>query len=56
MIIMEGKGGVQDIRVHAVKDMNHKVKHDHNEIVKSGNRTIDVLTGTHTETIKGEPK
>jgi type VI secretion system secreted protein VgrG len=53
---MEGKGGVQDIRVNAVKDMNYTVKNDYNETVTSGNRKIDVLTGTHTETIKGDTK
>jgi type VI secretion system secreted protein VgrG len=53
-IIMEGKGGVQDIRVNAVKDMNYTVKNDYNETVKSGNRTIKIETGTHTETIKGD--
>jgi type VI secretion system secreted protein VgrG len=55
-ILMEGKGGVQDIRVHAVKDMNVTVEHDHNDIVKTGNRTIQIQSGTHTETIKGETK
>jgi type VI secretion system secreted protein VgrG len=53
-ITMEGKGGVQDIRVNAVKDMNVTVAHDYNDIVKTGNRTIQIQTGTHTETIKGD--
>jgi hypothetical protein len=45
---------VQDIRVNAVKDMNFTIAHDYNETVKTGNRKIDVLTGTHTESIKGD--
>jgi type VI secretion system secreted protein VgrG len=55
-MIMEGKSGVQDIRVNAVKDMNYTVKNHYNETVTSGNRKIDVVTGTHTETIKGNTK
>jgi type VI secretion system secreted protein VgrG len=55
-IIMEGKSGVQDIRVNAVKDMNYTVKNDYNDKVLTGNRKIDVLTGTHTETINGDTK
>lgn len=53
-ILMEGKAGIQDIRVTAVKDMNLTVEHDHNDVVKTGNRTIAVQSGTHTETIKGD--
>lgn len=52
-IMMEGKSGVEDIRVTAVKDKNVTVIHDYNETVKTGNRKIDVLAGTHTEAIKG---
>jgi type VI secretion system secreted protein VgrG len=55
-MIMEGKSGVQDIRVNAVKDMNYTIKNDYNEKVLTGNRKIEVLTGTHTETIKGDTK
>ncbi len=55
-ILMEGKSGAQDIRINAVKDMNFTVKNDYNETVKSGNRKIDVVAGTHTETIKGDTK
>jgi type VI secretion system secreted protein VgrG len=53
-ILMEGKSGVQDIRVTAVKDMNVIVEHDYNETVKTANRTIAIQSGTHTETIKGD--
>ncbi len=52
--VMEGKGGVEDIRVHATKDTNVTVTHDYNETVKTGNRTIAIQSGTHTETIKGD--
>ncbi len=55
-IQMEGKGGSQDIRVTAVKDMNVTVQHDYNDKIKTGNRSIEVATGTHTETIKGDTK
>ena len=55
-ILMEGKGGVQDVRITAVKDMNVKVKNDYNDVVVSGNRSIKVQTGTHTEDIKGDTK
>ncbi|MGH6737758.1 MAG: bacteriophage T4 gp5 trimerization domain-containing protein, partial [Bradyrhizobium sp.] len=55
-ILMEGRSGGQDIRVNAVKDMNFTVKNDYNETVKSGNRKIDVVVGTHTETIKGDTR
>jgi type VI secretion system secreted protein VgrG len=53
-ILMEGKGGSEDIRITAVKDMNVTVTNDYNDIVKSGNRTIAINSGTHTETIKGD--
>lgn len=52
-IQMEGKAGVQNMHFTAVKDMNVNVKNDYNETIASGNRTMTVATGTHTETIKG---
>ena len=55
-ILMEGKSGSEDIRVHAVKDMHVVVTHDYNETVKTGNRKIDIKSGTHTEKIKGDTK
>jgi type VI secretion system secreted protein VgrG len=55
-ILMEGKSGVQDVRVHAVKDMNFTVHHDYNDTVETGDRKIDIQSGTHTETIKGDTK
>jgi type VI secretion system secreted protein VgrG len=53
-IVMEGKSGSEDIRVNATKDTNVVITHDYNETVKTGNRKIDVQSGTHTETIKGD--
>jgi type VI secretion system secreted protein VgrG len=55
-IVMEGKSGSEDIRVNAIKDTNVVVTHDYNETVKTGNRTIDIKSGTHTELIKGDTK
>ncbi len=55
-IVMEGKSGSEDIRVNATKDTNVVVTHDYNETVKTGNRKIDINSGTHTETIKGDTK
>ena len=52
-IVMEGKSGSEDIRVNATKDTNVVVTHDYNETVKTGNRTIAIQSGTHTETVKG---
>jgi type VI secretion system secreted protein VgrG len=52
-IVMEGKSGSEDIRVNATKDTNVVVTHDYNETVKTGNRTIAIQSGTHTETING---
>jgi hypothetical protein len=36
--------------------MNYTVKNNYNEKVLTGNRKIEVLTGTHTEDIKGDTK
>jgi type VI secretion system secreted protein VgrG len=55
-IVMEGKSGSEDIRINATKDTNVTVKHDYNETVKTGNRTIAISAGTHTETIKGDTR
>jgi type VI secretion system secreted protein VgrG len=49
-ILMEGKGGSQDFRVHAVKDMHVLVDHDRDDhVVNNRSYTVD---GTSTETIK----
>jgi type VI secretion system secreted protein VgrG len=64
-ILMEGKGGVQDIRIHAVKDMHEHVDHDHVSNIDNdetttigGNRTESVaknetisISGNRTETV-----
>jgi type VI secretion system secreted protein VgrG len=55
-IVMEGKSGSEDIRINATKDTNVVITHDYNETVKTGNRKIEVQSGTHTETIKGDTK
>jgi type VI secretion system secreted protein VgrG len=49
-ILMEGKNGSQDFRVHAVKDMHVLVDNDRDDHVKR-NRSYTV-DGTSTETIK----
>jgi type VI secretion system secreted protein VgrG len=49
-ILMEGKGGVQDIRVHAVKDMHVVIDHDRDDhVINNRSYTVD---GTSTEIIK----
>jgi type VI secretion system secreted protein VgrG len=48
-ILMEGKGGVQDIRVHAVKDMHEKVDHDHDSTIINDETTQ--IGGNRTETV-----
>jgi type VI secretion system secreted protein VgrG len=55
-IIMEAKSGSEDIRINATKDTNVVVTHDYNETVQTGNRTITIASGTHTEQIKGDTK
>src|SRR5437588_3545694 len=44
--------GKEKITVHAQYDMDTTIQHDETHTVKTGNRTIKVETGTHTETIK----
>jgi type VI secretion system secreted protein VgrG len=50
---MDDTKGKEKISVHAQYDMSTVVEHDDTQRVVSGNRTIAVETGTHTETIKG---
>jgi type VI secretion system secreted protein VgrG len=50
-IVMEGKGGSEDIRINATKDTNVVVTHDYNETVKTGNRKTEVSEGTYTHTV-----
>jgi type VI secretion system secreted protein VgrG len=46
--------GKEGVTIHAQYDMNTTVQHDDTQRVVTGNRTISVETGTHTETIKGD--
>jgi type VI secretion system secreted protein VgrG len=46
--------GKEGVTIHAQYDMSTTVEHDDTQRVVSGNRKIDVETGTHTETIKGD--
>ena len=48
-ILMEGKGGVQDIRIHAVKDMHEHVDHDH--VSNIDNDETTTVGGSRTETV-----
>jgi type VI secretion system secreted protein VgrG len=48
-ILMEGKGGVQDIRIHAVKDMHEHVDHDH--VSNIDNDETTTVGGNRTETV-----
>jgi type VI secretion system secreted protein VgrG len=50
-ILMEGKGGSEDVRVHAVKDMNINVDNDRNHTVKI-HETLKI-GGNQTQTIQG---
>jgi type VI secretion system secreted protein VgrG len=50
---MNDTAGQEKISIHAQYDMDTVVEHDETLTVKTGNRKIDVLAGTHTETIEG---
>ncbi len=50
---MDDTAGKEKITIHAQYDMGTTVEHDDTQRVVTGNRKIDVETGTHTETIKG---
>jgi type VI secretion system secreted protein VgrG len=51
---MNDTKGEEKITIHAQYDMNTTVEHDQSTVVKSGNRTLSVESGTHTETIQGD--
>jgi type VI secretion system secreted protein VgrG len=51
---MDDTAGKEKITIHAQYDMSTTVEHDDTQKVVSGNRKIDVVAGTHTETIKGD--
>jgi type VI secretion system secreted protein VgrG len=45
--------GKEGVTIHAQYDMKTTVQHDDTQRVVTGNRKIDVETGTHTETVNG---
>jgi len=51
---MNDTAGKEKITIHAQYDMDTTVEHDDTQKVVAGNRKIDVVAGTHTETIKGD--
>jgi len=51
---MDDTAGKEKITIHAQYDMSTTVEHDDTQHVVTGNRKIDVDTGTHTEKIKGD--
>jgi type VI secretion system secreted protein VgrG len=53
---MDDTAGKEKITIHGQYDMNTTIEHDETHIVKSGNRTIKVQTGKHTESVKGDTK
>jgi type VI secretion system secreted protein VgrG len=50
---MDDTKGKEKVTIHAQYDMDTTVEHDDTQHIVSGNRKIDIDTGTHTETIKG---
>jgi type VI secretion system secreted protein VgrG len=53
---MEDTAGKEKITIHAQYDMGTTVEHDDTQHIVSGNRTINIDAGTHTETIHGDTK
>jgi type VI secretion system secreted protein VgrG len=51
---MDDTAGKEKITIHAQYDMSTTVEHDDTQHIVSGNRTINIDAGTHTETIKGD--
>ena len=50
---LDDTAGKEKVNIHAQYDMTTTVEHDKKVTVKSGNRTLNVDTGTNSETIKG---
>ncbi len=50
---LDDTAGKEKVNIHAQHDMETTVEHDKKVTVKAGNRTLNVDTGTNTETIKG---
>jgi type VI secretion system secreted protein VgrG len=53
---MDDTAGKEKITIHGQYDLNTTIEHDENHIIKSGDRTIKVQTGKHTESVKGDTK
>jgi type VI secretion system secreted protein VgrG len=53
-ISMNDTKGKEMVNVHAQYDMATTVEHDDTQTIVSGDRTITVKAGKHTETIKGD--
>ncbi len=51
---MDDTAGKEKVTIHAQYDMSTTVEHDDTQKIVTGNRTIDIVAGTHTETIKGD--
>jgi len=51
---MDDTKGKEKVTLHAQYDMSTTVQHDDTQTVVSGDRTISVAAGKHTETIKGD--
>jgi type VI secretion system secreted protein VgrG len=51
---MDDTAGKEKITIHAQYDMSTTVEHDDTQKIVSGNRTIEIVAGKHTETIKGD--
>jgi type VI secretion system secreted protein VgrG len=50
---MDDTAGKEKVTIHAQYDMSTTVEHDDSQHIVSGNRTINIDAGTHTEKIKG---
>src|SRR5215469_7563118 len=61
-LLMEGKGGAQEVRLHAVKDMHHTVVNDrtktvgNDETTKVGGHRTETVTKNETISINGHRK
>lgn len=53
---MDDTAGKEKITIHGQYDLNTTIEHDETHTVKTGDRTIKVVTGKHTETVKGDTK
>jgi type VI secretion system secreted protein VgrG len=53
---MDDTAGKEKITIHGQHDLNTTIEHDETHIIKTGDRTIKVETGKHTETVKGDTK